>query len=398
MKIFGWGGWGEWSRGIGGWLVVAALGGGVVSPLAAQVATTTVQDTVTDASGTGAAGTVVVRWEAFTTAVGNSVAAGSLSATLGAGGALSVALQPNAGATPMGSYYTAVFHLSDGTTSREFWVVPQTMTGTVTLASIRNQVLPTTVAMQTVSKQYVDTTVAKAMAGVGPGGSVPYVQKGGDAMTGPLTLPSDPVSAMQAADKHYVDAAVATASGMAGGGPPTGSAGGDLGGSYPNPSVQAVHATSGTLDGVPVGGTTPAAGSFTSVASQSYVLTYTGSAASTPFTVLGANLGTGNQICQGFGVAATSGNATYYCWYRTGTNAGFGSLETFGGSSPIRVRASNWSVDTAGNVSANAFHAALYTPAGSSAACSAGDFADDADYHYVCVAASTWKRVALAAF
>lgn len=40
----------------------------------------------------------------------------------------------------------------------------------------------------------------------------------------------------------------------------------------------------------------------------------------------------------------------------------------------------------------------LYTPASSSSACTAGQFADDASYHYVCTATDTWKRVALTAF
>ncbi len=40
----------------------------------------------------------------------------------------------------------------------------------------------------------------------------------------------------------------------------------------------------------------------------------------------------------------------------------------------------------------------LYTPASSSAACTAGMFADDANYHYVCVAANVWKRAALSSF
>ncbi|WP_035375984.1 hypothetical protein [Acetobacter nitrogenifigens] len=40
----------------------------------------------------------------------------------------------------------------------------------------------------------------------------------------------------------------------------------------------------------------------------------------------------------------------------------------------------------------------LGTPASSSAACTAGQFEDDANYHYVCVAANTWKRVALSSF
>ena len=44
------------------------------------------------------------------------------------------------------------------------------------------------------------------------------------------------------------------------------------------------------------------------------------------------------------------------------------------------------------------FQATLYTPASSSAACSQGQFADDANYHYVCVATNTWKRAALSSF
>jgi hypothetical protein len=47
---------------------------------------------------------------------------------------------------------------------------------------------------------------------------------------------------------------------------------------------------------------------------------------------------------------------------------------------------------------ASAYHETLRTPASSSAPCRAGDFADDANYHYVCVADSTWKRVALSSF
>lgn len=42
------------------------------------------------------------------------------------------------------------------------------------------------------------------------------------------------------------------------------------------------------------------------------------------------------------------------------------------------------------------FHETLTTPASSTATCTAGQFTDDANYHYVCVATNTWKRVALA--
>jgi hypothetical protein len=42
------------------------------------------------------------------------VAAGSTSVAIGSGGALSVALVPNAGATPAGTLYMIVYRLSDG--------------------------------------------------------------------------------------------------------------------------------------------------------------------------------------------------------------------------------------------------------------------------------------------
>ena len=44
------------------------------------------------------------------------------------------------------------------------------------------------------------------------------------------------------------------------------------------------------------------------------------------------------------------------------------------------------------------FQGVLYTPASSSATCTAGTFWDDASYHYVCIAANTIRRVALTAF
>ncbi len=194
--------------------VLAVTIAACVYSAAAQVPTTTVADTVYSANGTPAGGSVLVSWSAFTTAGGQAVPAGSTSVTIGAGGRLSILLAPNAGASPMGSYYTAIFHLSDGTTSRQYWVVPVTVPGAgpSTLAAIKNEVLPSSVAMQTVSKQYVDNAIAAATTGF-PLDSSPYVQKTGDTMTGPLVLPADPVSPNQAADKNYVDENVAASAG-----------------------------------------------------------------------------------------------------------------------------------------------------------------------------------------
>ena len=72
---------------------------------------TTVADTVYLADGTEAAGTLIITWPAFVTASGTAVAGGSTMTTLGANGALNVALVANAGATPAGMYYTVVYQL-----------------------------------------------------------------------------------------------------------------------------------------------------------------------------------------------------------------------------------------------------------------------------------------------
>ena len=75
--------------------------------------TTTINDTVYRADGTPAKGTLLISWPEFTTAALGAVAAGNTSATLGAGGALSVGLVANANATPADTIYTVVYQLDD---------------------------------------------------------------------------------------------------------------------------------------------------------------------------------------------------------------------------------------------------------------------------------------------
>ena len=178
---------------------------------AAQVTTTTVTDTIYHADGSKAGGLVILSWSAFTTGAGQPVAGGSRSVTIGNDGTLLLQLAPNQGATPAGTFYTAVYHLDDGAVSREYWTVPVSTTA-VTLSAIRTQALPATVAVQTASKSYVDDAVAAALAGHPAGGAVTFLNRTGDAMMGPLGLAGDPSTGSQAANKHYVDAAVSSVS------------------------------------------------------------------------------------------------------------------------------------------------------------------------------------------
>lgn len=71
------------------------------------------------------------------------------------------------------------------------------------------------------------------------------------------------------------------------------------------------------------------------------------------------------------------------------------------GSSVYSYYSSGW-INYSGNgsqtlygLSAPMYKETLTTPSSSTASCSVGQFTDDANYHYVCVATDTWKRVAL---
>jgi hypothetical protein len=169
--------------------------------------TTTVQGTVYLANGHPGSGSLQVSWPAFTTANNQAVAAGRVNVSIGADGYVSLNLAANLGATPAGLYYTAVYHLSDGTTSTEYWVVPAA--AQASLSQVRAQVMPAAQAVQAVSKAYVDQSVQELTQSL--------LTASGGSLSGPLFLNGDPSQPTQAASKHYVDAEFGMAVPMSGG-------------------------------------------------------------------------------------------------------------------------------------------------------------------------------------
>jgi hypothetical protein len=208
---------------------------------------TSVIDTVYMADGTTAQGVLVITWPAFVSASGTAVGPGSLDVTLGTNGALNVALVPNAGATPAGTYYSVVYQLQPSEVRTEYWVVPtsspatlaevrttpgsgtaaqpvsmqyvnselatkandnavvhlagtETVTGTKSFSAPPNVPTPVNTGDVT-NKQYVDSSIANVGAGN-------YLPTAGGAMTGPLTLSGNPTAPLQASAKQYVDGTV----------------------------------------------------------------------------------------------------------------------------------------------------------------------------------------------
>ena len=190
----------DWLFGAGRWMRLGlelCLMGLVLGQVAnAQaVSTTTVQGTVYLANGQAGAGTLDVSWPAFTTANNQAITAGRTTVTIASDGFMTVNLAPNLGATPAGLYYTAIYHMSDGTVSTEYWVVPAA--AQASLGQVRAQLMPAAQAVQAVSKAYVDQSIAEL--------SQSLLTASGGTLSGPLYLNGDPTQALQAADKHYVD-------------------------------------------------------------------------------------------------------------------------------------------------------------------------------------------------
>lgn len=194
------------------WLVTVMMitGSGMRASGAAPVpqsgpATTTIADTVYLADGSKAQGNLIITWPAFLTANGTAVAGGTTTASLGANGALSVALVPNAGATPVGVYYTVVYQLGPGEVRTEYWVVPTTTPEN--LAAVRTTP-GSGVSGQPVSMQYVNSELAtKANDSAVVHLSGTETISGAKIFAAAPSVPA-PTSAGQIANKGYVDQSV----------------------------------------------------------------------------------------------------------------------------------------------------------------------------------------------
>jgi hypothetical protein len=107
--------------------------------VALQAAPVTVSGTVVDGNGEPATGRVLISWPSFVSADGSFVAAGTKTVSF-TGGALSLALEPNVGATPSGTSYTLRFS-GAVMMATEYWVVPAS--GPATIAEVRTSIPPT---------------------------------------------------------------------------------------------------------------------------------------------------------------------------------------------------------------------------------------------------------------
>lgn len=102
---------------------------------------TTVADTLYNPSGGTATTVLTITWPTFTASDGHVVKGGTKKSNVTAG-ALSVALEPNAGATPSGTSYTVSYTPTLAVLAEtEHWVVPAT--GTANLSAVRVPTIPT---------------------------------------------------------------------------------------------------------------------------------------------------------------------------------------------------------------------------------------------------------------
>ena len=325
------------------------------------------------ADGSPAQGSLLISWPQFSTMSGASIAAGSTTVTLSSGGGLSVTLAPNAGSNPIGSYYTVLYHLNDGTVTRENWVVPVSSTA-VNLAAVRSTVMPTSVAMQTVSKAYVDRAVAGAVAGI-PVGATAVV-------AGTVKLAAGQTSTTLAAVATTGSAADLSA--------------GTLADARLSSNVPLLNAASNTFTGsggllagsynIPggVGGFYGAGGNFqgmqSTIGARLQLISYWG------LELRGDQQATTATVTGG----ASDASVTVY-----GMHGDTQDVMDWDNNAGTKLA----SVDAGGDIATSGRIAPqVSTPGSSSVACAVGQMWTDASYIYVCTATNTIKRSTLSSF
>ena len=96
---------------------------------------TRIQDTLFNADGSTAQGSVTIKWKGFTASDGSTITTNSLKIRI-VQGVLLTDLVPNENATPAGTKYTATYLFNNGTRFVENWVVPESATP-VSVSDIR---------------------------------------------------------------------------------------------------------------------------------------------------------------------------------------------------------------------------------------------------------------------
>ncbi len=253
----------------------------------------------------------------------------------------------------MGSYYTVVYHLDDGTVSRENWVVP-VASSPVQLTAVRSTVMPMSVAMQTVSKAYVDRAVAGVSAGA-TASTLGTVKLAAGQTSTTLATVATTGSASDIGSGTLADARLSPNVPLL-----------DASNIYSG-AIQTIQTTAATNVGLQIvnGGT---ALWFVEAGSAGWLNV-------APFQSGLVTFSPGGLVISSFSDPIVLGG--YGVPYLTLQNTG----ATF-----------------SRGVSAPTFSPQQLTPATSTAACSAGQMSTDASYIYVCKATNTIKSAALSSF
>jgi hypothetical protein len=181
----------------GEWSVNPALRTAFPAPHAffGDIQLTQITDTVYYGNGAKAQGKLLISWPAFTTAAQNTIAAGSMSVTLGANGYFNASLAPTVGSTPPGVYYTVVYQLDDGSNKQEYWAVPATQQ--TTISAVRAKLMPSNTAAQFLTRDLADSVYVHANDNQTIGGLKTFSFS--------PAVP-DPQKPTDVANKEYVDA------------------------------------------------------------------------------------------------------------------------------------------------------------------------------------------------